>query len=411
MPESLLVRSLDDVTQIESVAWDALNAQAGGSFLTSHRFLAAFEQSNSVCPDTGWQPQHLIIEQDQTNQLVGVVPLYVKGHSYGEFVFDWAWAQAYERAGMRYYPKWLAGVPFTPVTSARLLCEPQHKALTAQALLKTAKTTNLSSLHVLFTDDTDQQHLINAGCMARHHTQFHWYNQGWQSFEDFLAHLTQPKRKKIKAERRKVAQAGVTTEVKTGDQITTTDWDFFYRCYANTYAERGNPPYLTRDFFSRVDPNNCVLILAHHLQQPIAASLLWLDTLTDPVSGKQTRKLYGRYWGGLAAVDSLHFEVCYYAPIEWAINNQIDVIEGGAQGEHKMARGFTPVQTQSAHWLAHEGFAKAVADYLDREKRGLAAYNETLSSPFKPKTVDSDQDDATAAEPVLAQALEPKSAT
>ncbi|MCD8504725.1 MAG: GNAT family N-acetyltransferase [Burkholderiaceae bacterium] len=387
MPETLLVRSLDDIAQMDTCAWDALNTQAGGCVLTSHRFLAAFEQSGSVRPDTGWQPQHLIIEErhdsGRAGKVLAVVPLYIKGHSYGEFVFDWAWADAYQRAGLRYYPKWLAGVPFTPVTSSRLLCEREHKSLAAHALLKTARATDLSSLHVLYTDQLDQQQLVAAGCLARHHTQFHWHNPGWQSFDEFLGHLTQPKRKKIRAERRKVREAGVRTEVRTGAQINAAHWDFFYRCYANTYAERGNPPYLTRDFFSLIDPDCCVLAMAYREQQSIAASLLFLDQVADTQSGKTTRKLYGRYWGSLESIDCLHFEVAYYTPIEWAINNRIDIIEGGAQGEHKMARGFTPVQTQSAHWLAHEGFAQAVADYLEREKRGLAAYNESLGSPFK----------------------------
>lgn len=385
MPESLLVRSLDDITQIDSDTWDRLNHQAGGSVLTSHRFLRAFEESGSVCPQTGWQAQHLIIEEERTKRLLALVPLYVKGHSYGEFVFDWAWADAYQRAGLSYYPKWLAGIPFTPVTSARLLCESEHKELAAHALIKTAMASDLSSLHVLYTDTIDQQSLVQAGCLTRHHTQFHWHNPGWESFDEFLAALTQPKRKKIRAERRKVAQAGVHTSVKTGNQIDEKDWDFFYRCYANTYAERGNPPYLTREFFVRIAPEACVLVLAYLESQPIAASLLWRDAPIDPITGKLIQKLYGRYWGGLQAIDCLHFEVAYYAPIQWAIENQIDVIEGGAQGEHKMARGFTPVQTQSAHWLAHKGFSSAVADFLEREKRGLTAYNDSLGSPFKPK--------------------------
>lgn len=386
MSESLLVRTLDDITQVDALAWNALNAQAGGSMLTSHRFLAAFEQSGSVCPNTGWQPQHLMVQAELSNEVLAVVPLYIKGHSYGEFVFDWAWADAYQRAGLRYYPKWLVGVPFTPVTSARLLCEPKHRAIAAQALLNTVKSTDLSSLHVLYTEPLDQQKLVAAGCLSRHHTQFHWHNAGWQSFDEFLGHLTQPKRKKIRAERRKVRDAGVTTQTKTGDQITAADWDFFYRCYANTYAERGNPPYLTREFFARIDPQSCLLVLAHREQKPIAASLLWRDKITDPITSVSTHKLYGRYWGGLETIDCLHFEVAYYTPIEWAIEQQIDIIEGGAQGEHKMARGFTPVQTQSAHWLAHEGFAQAVADYLEREKQGLAAYNDSLGSPFKSQT-------------------------
>ena len=380
MPESVLVRSLSQINDIDAQAWNQLNACAGGSVLSSHQFLAAFEQSNSVCPDTGWQAQHLVVE-DAQGQALGVVPLYVKGHSYGEFVFDWAWADAYERAGLRYYPKWLSGTPFTPVTSPRLLCAPEHKSLVGHALVKTAKSTNLSSLHVLYTNQTDQDSLVQAGCMTRYHTQFHWNNLGWQSFDEFLAQLNQPKRKKIRAERRKVQQAGVLTTTKTGGQITEADWDFFYQCYANTYAQRGNPPYLMRDFFSLINPESCLLVLAHLDQRPIAASLLWIDEIS--LGAGLSKRLYGRYWGAVEHIDCLHFELAYYAPIQWAIEHQIDVIEGGAQGEHKMARGFTPVQTQSAHWLAHEGFAQAVADYLEREKNGLAAYNESLRSPFK----------------------------
>lgn len=380
MPESLLVRSISQINEIDASTWDQLNTLAGGSMLSTHQFLAAFEDSKSVCPETGWQAQHLLIE-DETKQTIGAIPLYLKGHSYGEFVFDWAWADAYQRAGLKYYPKWLSGIPFTPVTSARLLCAPEHTELVAHALVKTVKATELSSLHVLYTSQRDQQSLLQAGCLARHHTQFHWHNPGWQSFEEFLAQLTQPKRKKIRAERRKVQEANVITTVKTGSDITESDWDFFYRCYANTYAQRGNPPYLKREFFSLTDPKACLLVLAHLGHEPIATSLLWIDETRS--HNTITKRLYGRYWGAITHIDCLHFEVAYYSPIQWAIENGIDIIEGGAQGEHKMARGFTPVQTQSAHWLAHEGFAQAVADYLDREKRGLAAYNEALRSPFK----------------------------
>jgi predicted N-acyltransferase len=383
MTESLLVRSLSHIGEIDATTWDALNTQAGGSHLSTHRFLSAFEQSESVCSQTGWQAQHLVIE-DERQQILALIPMYAKGHSYGEFVFDWAWAEAYERAGLRYYPKWLSAIPFTPVSGARLLCAPAHKGLAAQALIKTVQATDLSSLHVLYTAPADQRALVQAGCLTRHHTQFHWHNQAWQSFDEFLAQLTQPKRKKIRAERRKVAQAGVSCVIKTGAQIDESDWDFFYQCYANTYAERGNPPYLNRPFFSLIDPGHCVLVLADLEQRPIAASLLWYDEVRDPASGQLTKRLYGRYWGASQHLDCLHFEVSYYQPIEWAIANQIDIIEGGAQGEHKMARGFTPVQTESAHWLAHEGFTSAVADYLEREKRGLAAYNDALASPFRP---------------------------
>ena len=382
MTESIQIRSLDRIDDIDASTWDELNALAGGSVLSSHRFLSAFEKSNSVCPAKGWQAHHVVMQDDQ-GQVLALVPMYAKGHSYGEFVFDWAWADAYERAGLNYYPKWLCATPFTPVTGARLLCAPAHRSLAAQALIKTVKATKLSSLHVLYTNTLEQDALIDAGCLARHHTQFHWLNQGWPSFDAFLAQLTQPKRKKIRAERRKVAQAGVRCITKNADEITASDWDFFYRCYANTYAERGNPPYLRREFFDLIDPACCLLTMGLIDEQPVACALLWIDGVTDPDSGQASKRIYGRYWGQIKHIDCLHFELAYYQPIEWAIEHQIDVFEGGAQGEHKMARGFTPVQTRSAHWLAHPGFAQAVADYLQREQTAVEGYEQSLSSPFK----------------------------
>ncbi len=388
MPPSISVRALTQIDDIDAHTWDALNSQSGGSYLCSHHFLKAFETTACVIPKTGWQAQHLIVEstpdEDPTRkETIAVMPLYVKGHSYGEFVFDWAWADAYQRNGLDYYPKWLCGVPFTPVSGARLLTSDQHREAAAQALMQWAQASKLSSLHVLFTSAADQQALIDAGCLARTHTQFHWRNANWPSFDAFLATLTQPKRKKIRAERRKVNQAGVEIIAKTGAQISPNDWQFFYRCYAHTYAMRGNKPYLTEAFFSAINPAHCLLILASQEGQPVASALLLLDQTTDPMSGQVKRKLYGRYWGGLAYIDCLHFEVAYYAPIQWAIENNIDVIEGGAQGEHKMARGFVPVQTQSAHWLAHPGFFEAVENYLAQEREGNAAYKASLNSPFR----------------------------
>ena len=388
MPCSISVRALTQIDDIDAHTWDALNGQSGGSYLCSHHFLKAFETTACVTPKTGWQPQHLIVESSADEkptqkEVIAVMPLYVKGHSYGEFVFDWAWADAYQRNGLDYYPKWLCGVPFTPVSGARLLTSDTHRVTAAQALMQWAQASKLSSLHALYTTAADQQALIDAGCLARTHTQFHWRNANWPSFEAFLATLTQPKRKKIRAERRKVSQAGVEMITKTGDQISPEDWQFFYRCYAHTYAMRGNKPYLTSAFFNAIDPAHCLLILASQESQPVASALLLLDQTTDPVTGKIQRKLYGRYWGGMAYVDCLHFEVAYYTPIQWAIENNIDVIEGGAQGEHKMARGFVPVQTQSAHWLAHPGFFEAVENYLAQEREGNAAYTASLNSPFR----------------------------
>lgn len=373
------VEVLDRMLGIDAKLWDGLVQQAGGSVLSSHAFLSAFEESESVSIETGWQAKHLIL-RDEMGELIAAMPLYAKSHSYGEFVFDWAWAEAYERHGLKYYPKWLCAIPFTPVPGARMLCAPAHRTLAAQALVQWARQSKLSSLHVLYTSAADQDALCAAGCMPRTHTQFHWTNKGWQHFDDFLGSLTQSKRKKIRAERRKVKDVGITTRVLTGAAIQPSDWDFFYQCYANTYAQRGNPPYLTRAFFSKIGQtlsSHCVLAFAYRNDQPIAASLLWLDT----VDGQ--RKLYGRYWGALEHVDCLHFELAYYTPLEWALSHNIAVIEGGAQGAHKLARGFEPVQTQSAHWLAHPGFADAVEKFLEQERAGVCQYLGALKSPFR----------------------------
>ncbi len=389
----LHLQIIDRIDDIEPDRWNALVAKCGGSVLCQHAFLKAFEQSKSVCAETGWKPQHLLLWDAQgaaaldpaTAVLAAAVPLYAKGHSYGEFVFDWAWADAYQRHGLQYYPKWLAAVPFTPVPGPRLLTTDTHRAAAAQALVHWAKESGLSSLHVLYTTEADTTALCAAGCLARTHTQFHWMNRGWADFEAFLASLTQSKRKKIRAERRKVKEAGVTTQVVTGSAITPAHWDIFYRCYANTYHQRGNAPYLTPAFFEAVAAtlsNHCVIALASQGEQTIAASLLWLDTSDGQ------RRLYGRYWGALKHVDCLHFELAYYTPLEWALQHDIAVIEGGAQGEHKLARGFEPVQTRSAHWLAHPAFADAVERFLEQERTGVDHYMQGLQSPFKPEVGD-----------------------
>jgi len=372
------LRSVGSIHEIDARVWNSLNESAGGGILSSHAFLSAFEQSASVCPATGWQPHHLLLEI--ADQPVAVLAMYAKGHSYGEFVFDWAWAQAYERHGLRYYPKWLGAIPFTPVSGPRLLCKDALKPAVAQALLAWAKASPLSSMHLLYTSELDQQALTQEGFLARKHTQFHWFNQGWESFDEFLASLSQSKRKKIRAERRRVAQTGIHTKVLAGSQIGQAEWDFFYSCYANTYAMRGNPPYLTPDFFKQIAqsmPQACLMVIAYDGQRPLASALSWLDL----VNGQ--RRLYGRYWGCLEHVDCLHFEVAYYSAIEWAIDHQISVIEGGAQGQHKMARGFIPVHTYSAHWLAHPGFFDAVDEYLKQETRQVEQYTDSLESPYK----------------------------
>ena len=369
---------VDGMDKVPAAAWDALG---GGSLLTSHAFLSAMERTGCVGEDTGWVPRHMLLHRE--DELVGAVPLYLKGHSYGEYVFDWAWADAYQRHGLEYYPKWLSAVPFTPVGGARLLTrEPELREVLAEALMMIAERSGASSLHVLFPTPPETEALRAAGCKIRHGVQFHWRNAGWKNFESFLASLSQKKRKNIRAERRKVAAAGITTRVVTGEAIRDEDWLFFYRCYSNTYHVRRSTPYLSLAFFQELGhklARHCVMTIAERDGEPVAASLLF----RDEVNGEDT--LYGRYWGALGDVDSLHFEVAYYAPMEWAIANQVAMIEGGAQGEHKLARGFMPVRTDSAHWLAHPAFAEAVEDFLNREGAGVDNLLDELNdhSPFK----------------------------
>jgi hypothetical protein len=319
--------------------------------------------------------------------LHGVCPLYLKTHSYGEYVFDHAWAHAYRQHGVQYYPKALVAPPFTPVPGARLLArDARARRALVQGLVAWCEKSELSSLHLLFDSEADTEACRSAGLMLRHNVQFHWTNrpQGYRDFDDFLASLNQDKRKKIRQERRKVAQAGVVFRWARGVDITASDWDFFYQCYERTYYEHGNAPYLTRDFFHRMArdmPENWLLFIAERGGTPIAASLIALSGGAGGAEGIA----YGRYWGALERVDCLHFEACYYAPLQWCISHGMRRFEGGAQGEHKMARALLPVQTTSAHWLAHPAFAEAVDDFLRRERAGIHNYMGELDrhSPFK----------------------------
>jgi predicted N-acyltransferase len=285
---------------------------------------------------------------------------------------------------LRYYPKGLCAVPFTPVPGSRLLARNASARLALlQAMLDVCQQKNLSSLHVLLLSDADRLACDALGMLARQSVQFHWHNRGFESFEGFLASLSQDKRKKIKQERKRVAQAGVTFDTLVGQDITTHDWDFFYACYERTYLEHGNAPYLTRDFFTSMQhdmPENWVMFLARREGRPMASSLIAVQDV-----GLPTPSAYGRYWGALERVDCLHFEACYYQPLQWCISNGVQRFEGGAQGEHKMARALMPVPTHSAHWLAHPAFADAVDRFLEREREGVNAYMSHLEarSPFK----------------------------
>ncbi len=381
-PLDYRTRVVDDLARVPPAQWNALAAAArerstAQPFLR-HEFLTALAATGCTGEAAGWIPRHLLLE-DAAGTLRAAVPLYMKTHSYGEYVFDWAWADAYRRHGRRYYPKLLAAVPFTPVCGARLLAaDPAARAAAARALMTLARDSGLSSLHVLFPQATDASLLEAAGTMHRAGVQFHWHNRGWASFDDFLAALAQPKRKKIRAERRKVADAGVTIERRHGREIRGRDWAFFTRCYETTYAEHGGMPYLNRAFFEQIGESlaeHLVLVLARHHGVPIASSLLVLDD----------ERLYGRYWGAVAHVPLLHFELCYYQAIELAIERGLQVIEGGAQGEHKMARGFDAVATRSAHWLSEPAFAEAIDRFLERETGLVDAYLDELDdrSPYR----------------------------
>jgi predicted N-acyltransferase len=349
-----------DIASIGRDAWTRLVASdVNANPFVQYDYLHALEASGCVGQRTGWTPQHLALWRGA--ELTAAVPLYVKSHSFGEYVFDWAWADAYARYGLRYYPKLVAAVPFAPVAGTRLLADDDDaRAAAADALLAHARARGLSSLHVLFAPAAQIERLASLGLLVRRGVQFHWRNAGYATFDDFLAALAQPKRKKIRAERRHVAQAGVTVERRVGAAIDAADWDFFHRCYRATYAAHGSTPYLNRDFFHRLGeamPQHLVLAIAHRGAQPIAAALGIFDDT----------RLYGRHWGAVEHVSCLHFECCYYQMIEFAIERGLAVFEGGAQGAHKLARGLDPVATASAHWLAEPAMHAAVARFVARE--------------------------------------------
>jgi hypothetical protein len=367
-------RILETLDAVDATAWDAL---AGGNPTLAHAFLASLHESGCAGAKAGWAPRYLSLWRGAT--LAGAVPLYVKAHSYGEYVFDWAWADAYERHGLAYYPKLLSAVPFTPAEGARLLAaDDEARTELARALLGLARDAGASSLHVLFPHEADAPALRAEGLLERSGVQFHWRNAGYGSFEDFLAQLSHDKRKKIRQERRRVRDAGVTLRRVTGHEATEADWDFFTACYRRTYRAHRSTPYLNRAFFGLLGermPGQVLLVIAERAGNPIAAAL--------DLFGRE--RLYGRYWGATEFVPGLHFEACYYQAIEFAIERGLAVVEGGAQGEHKHARGFLPERTRSFHWLAHPAFLRAVDDFLAREGEGVSAYLDELDerTPFR----------------------------
>ncbi len=532
---AIIARVIGTALDVDATAWNALlAAQSHPTPFMRHEYLAALEESDSATPRTGWAPRFMTLwdGQDQDAVLIAACPLYLKNHSYGEYVFDWAWASAYEQHGVPYYPKAVIAVPFTPVPGTRLMARDEAaRALLVQAVCQWCEDENVSSVHILFASDDDVLTSAQQDLMLRHTVQFHWKNvaptlpaargslppegaltalgrpgggeseaptlpaargslppegaltalgrpgggeseaptlpaargslppggaltalgrpgggeseaptlpaargslppegaltalgrpggdeseaptlaassavqlpaesspvggglgQPFKDFDHFLASLAQDKRKKIRQERRRVADAGVTFRWSRGADISAADWDFFYRCYERTYLEHGNPPYLTRDFFARMAahmPEAWLLFVGERDGQPIASSLIAISALPSSASGQKDQNFvaYGRYWGALERVDCLHFEACYYQPLQWCIDHGVQRFEGGAQGEHKMARALLPVQATSAHWLAHPAFAEAVERFLQSEGSGVTAYLESLNErlPFR----------------------------
>ncbi|HMT82228.1 MAG TPA: GNAT family N-acetyltransferase [Ottowia sp.] len=389
---------VDTPAQLPVARWNALLArQATPTPFMRAEYLAALHDSGSAVPPTGWTPRFMLLWDG--DQLAAACPLYLKTHSYGEYVFDWAWANAYAEHGLAYYPKALVAVPFTPVSGTRLLArdEAARRALIT-AVRDWCAGHRLSSLHLLYGDAADLAACDAAGLMRRGQVQFHWTNRDPASgrpfvdFDALLAALTQDKRKKIRQERRKVAEAGVRFRWAAGADISPADWALFYRCYRRTYLEHGNAPYLTPDFFARMArelADAWVLFVAERDGHPIATSLIAVGAHQSGAGGQNASHpetvAYGRYWGALERVDGLHFEACYHQPLDWCIRHGVARFEGGAQGEHKMARALLPVATHSAHWLAHPGFADAVARFLARESAGVDGYLEQLDgrSPFR----------------------------
>lgn len=424
---AIIARVLASPLEVDATAWNALLAlQSHPTPFMRHEYLAALHESESAVPHTGWTPRFMTLWEGDL--LVAACPLYLKSHSYGEYVFDWAWASAYEQHGVPYYPKAVVAVPFTPVPGTRLMArDAAARQWLVQALCQWCEDEGISSLHVLFASDDDVLTGAREGLMLRHTVQFHWKNVAptlgtggfllptesvlaaveshcdsgsaaagtlaYRDFDDFLAHLTQEKRKKFRQERRRVAEAGVTFRWALGADITADAWNFFYRCYERTYLEHGNPPYLTRAFFQQMAdrmPEHWLLFIAEREGRPIASSLIAISAQPSSARGQYHSKYagctaYGRYWGALERVDCLHFEACYYQPLAWCIAHGVQRFEGGAQGEHKMARALLPVPATSMHWLANPAFADAVDRFLAREGVGVEQYLDHLQarSPFR----------------------------
>ena len=366
---------------ISSIAREDWNALAGNDYpFLQHAFLELAEHTGSVSPDAGWTPRHLTLNDG--GKLRAAMPLYEKSHSWGEFVFDWAWAQAYEQAGLDYYPKLVSAIPFTPAPSTRILkadkSDDEAARILLHAAIQLAGDTACSSLHILFPTTDEIPLLDEAGLLVRKDCQFHWRNRGYRNFDDFLATFTSAKRKKAKRDRRRVAENGIQFRRLRGAELDNDTWSTVYALIARTFMLRGSLPYFNQAFFEGLSahlPENILVIMAEKDGRPVAAAVFFESDTT----------LYGRYWGSDGHFDALHFETCYYQGIDYCIESGKQLFEPGTQGEHKISRGFAPVETWSAHWLAHPEFADAIERYLDEEGRHIDRYIETVDAhtPYK----------------------------
>ncbi len=367
-------RFLKRIADVDAASWNAL---AGHSQpFVRHEFLLAVEESGCAVPRTGWTPRHLLLE-DAGGRAIAALPLYLKGHSRGEFVFDFSWANAYAQHGLPYYPKLLSAIPFTPVRGSRMLvgAAADARALTdglIQTVAAYARSEEFSSWHVLFPSDDNLVQLKRAGLIERRDCQFHWFNQGYESFEAFLATFTAEKRKKAKRERRRVAEAGIEFDTRLGGDMNDALWKIVYAFYADTFHRHGHEPYLSLDFFKRIAatmPDQLMLKIARHGAEPIAVAIFFI--------GEDA--LFGRYWGAGGNYHSLHFETCYYQGIEYCIEHKLKRFEPGTQGEHKVPRGFVPTLMSSAHDIVDPRFAAAIGDFARREIKGIEQYAASVN--------------------------------
>ena len=373
------ITTINSLKDISADDWNACAKIDGIAFnpFTSHAFLLALEQSGSATLKSGWAAQHLVLEKN--DKIVGVAPSYLKSHSMGEYVFDHAWADAYTRAGGRYYPKLQVSVPFTPATGPRLLANTtEHRALLADGLVSLCKQFKSSSVHITFATEQDASEMTSKGWLQRNDIQFHWHNQGYASFTDFLAALSSSKRKNIRKERQAIVDNGITFDLVTGSDLQEVHWDHFYKFYMDTGSRKWGQPYLTRKFFSLINEtmkDQTLLVLAKREGKTIAGALNFIGGDT----------LYGRNWGCLENHPFLHFETCYYQAMDFAIARGLKTVEAGAQGEHKLARGYVPEKTYSLHHLAHPGLSRAVADYLEHERAAINENQQELGehTPFR----------------------------